>query len=56
MAVLGAILSGKTTAETAVAGLSPELNAQIHTLTKDNKAANFLRTGCYRQWKLTQRG
>ncbi|WP_198930135.1 VENN motif pre-toxin domain-containing protein, partial [Rodentibacter sp. Ppn85] len=41
VAVVGAILSGKTAAQTAVAGISPELNAQIHDLTKDNKAANL---------------
>ncbi|WP_179108725.1 hemagglutinin repeat-containing protein [Rodentibacter caecimuris] len=41
VAVVGAILSGKTAAQTAVAGLSPELNAKIHDLTQDNKAANL---------------
>ncbi|NBI43957.1 filamentous hemagglutinin, partial [[Haemophilus] felis] len=41
VAVVGAILAGKTTAQVAVAAVSPELNAQIHEITKDSKTANL---------------
>ncbi len=41
VAVLGTILAGKPIADTAVAAISPELNAQIHEQTKDNERANL---------------
>ncbi|WGE62393.1 VENN motif pre-toxin domain-containing protein [Actinobacillus equuli subsp. haemolyticus] len=39
---LGAILSGGSAGEVAVTAISPELNAQIHKYTSDNKTANLL--------------
>ncbi|TCT18677.1 EndoU nuclease-like protein, partial [Bibersteinia trehalosi] len=42
VATLGAVLSGGSAGQVAVAALSPELNAQIHELTKDSKTANLL--------------
>lgn len=41
VAVLGTILAGKPIADTAVAAISPELNAQIHEQTKDNEGVNL---------------
>lgn len=37
-----AVLSRGSAGQAAVAALSPELNAQIHELTKDSKTANLL--------------
>ncbi|QLB42036.1 hemagglutinin repeat-containing protein [Mannheimia pernigra] len=42
VATLGTILGGGSAGQAAVAALSPELNAQIHELTKDSKTANLL--------------
>ncbi|MGX2968437.1 VENN motif pre-toxin domain-containing protein, partial [Ursidibacter sp. B-7004-1] len=42
VAVMGAILTGKSTAQTAAIAVSPELNAKIHELTKESKSANLL--------------
>ncbi|WP_324681873.1 hypothetical protein [Bibersteinia trehalosi] len=39
---LTSILSGGSAGQVAVAAVSPELNAQIHELTKDSKTANLL--------------
>ncbi|MDE8033926.1 VENN motif pre-toxin domain-containing protein [Actinobacillus equuli subsp. equuli] len=39
---LGAILSGGSAGEVAATAISPELNAQIHKYTSDNKTANLL--------------
>ncbi|WGE80563.1 VENN motif pre-toxin domain-containing protein [Actinobacillus equuli subsp. haemolyticus] len=39
---LGAILSGGSAGEVAAMAISPELNAQIHKYTSDNKTANLL--------------
>uniref|UniRef100_Q0I212 Toxin CdiA n=1 Tax=Histophilus somni (strain 129Pt) TaxID=205914 RepID=Q0I212_HISS1 len=42
VATVGAILSGGTAGQVVAAAISPELNAQIHTMTKDSKMANLL--------------
>ncbi|WP_075319842.1 two-partner secretion domain-containing protein [Histophilus somni] len=42
VATVGAILSGGTAGQVVVVAISPELNAQIHTMTKDSKMANLL--------------
>ncbi|MDG4952732.1 VENN motif pre-toxin domain-containing protein [Actinobacillus equuli] len=39
---LGVILSGGSAGEVAATAISPELNAQIHKYTSDNKTANLL--------------
>ncbi|WP_208540631.1 hypothetical protein, partial [Histophilus somni] len=42
VATVGAILSGGSAGQVVVVAISPELNAQIHTMTKDSKMANLL--------------